>query len=226
MTTPTTTPSCLARAGKMATTCCSWSLVAGSEPDHACNQANFLSALKVWLYRPQVVNKRLLAAVVHEDPLEWSTRERLLSEEVSSCSASVSSRVFVRELLPKSTRLPSGRELVVIGELAVLMWLVSIMVRCATVDDQQVTFWPTSAPGDCERHCYRVKFTPAELSSTSCSLGLYIQHSPSEGVWLDHAFLGTTHPTLKWLTSVLLPKLAKWMCDGGGSGLTPSQDNM
>ena len=87
----------------------------------------------------------------------------------------------------------------------------------AVDDEQQVTFLPTSAPGDCEKHSYRVIFTPAMLSSTSCSLGLFVQHTPSEGMWSDHAFLGTTHPTLEWLTSVLLPKLVKWMCDSRGS---------
>ena len=95
----------------------SWYLVAEKNSEHSCNQEDFLSALEVWLHRPQVVNKRLLAAVVHEDPLEWSPRERQLSEEYcSAVSVNSSRRVFVRELLPKSTRVSRGRELVVIGK--------------------------------------------------------------------------------------------------------------
>ena len=99
-----------------------WFLVAEHESDPACTDLDFTSALEVWVSRPQVVNKRLLAAVLHENPLEWSEEERLVAADSDLFCGSVVSngegkkRLLVRELLPKSTRVSSGRELVVIGE--------------------------------------------------------------------------------------------------------------
>ena len=69
------------------------------------------------------------------------------------------------------------------------------------------------------RHCSSQDDTTTSSSSSSfpaCSLSLYVQQPSSPGAGqcdgkaVDHTSLGTTHPTVNWLESILLPKLSKW----------------
>lgn len=95
-----------------------WRLFAEGEPAPSCSSGDFFSALEVWISRPQVVNRRLMAAVLQKDSQQWQERESKVWETLSNgCDvAGLKKRVLLRELLPKYTRTPPGRELVITGE--------------------------------------------------------------------------------------------------------------
>ena len=67
-----------------------------------CGVKSFLSGIEVWINRPQVINRRLIGAMV----LEKKTRS-------PSCEEST---VVVRELFPRMRSTNSWKEIVTIGE--------------------------------------------------------------------------------------------------------------
>ena len=70
-----------------------------------CSVEDFVSSLNVWIHRPQVVNKRLLGAVVKE--------ERDLGvgdEEIDG------GKLITRQLIPKQSTVPWGWETVRLGD--------------------------------------------------------------------------------------------------------------
>ena len=71
----------------------------------SCSAADFLSGVEVWVKRPQVVNRRLLGAVLVEG--DWVAG-------TSTCGGAreTTDRVFVRELLPRAKSVPPRREAV------------------------------------------------------------------------------------------------------------------
>lgn len=77
-----------------------WREIGGLETK--CSASDFLSGVDVWVKRPQVLNKRLLGAVVIED--ETKRDERRGKEVVDE--------VLVRELLPRAKKMARGREVV------------------------------------------------------------------------------------------------------------------
>ena len=74
----------------------------------SCGTEDFLSGLEVWLKRPQVVNRRLLGAVLVKG--DWDVGG---SESVRTTSEA-RERVFVRELLPRAKNVETRNEAVTI----------------------------------------------------------------------------------------------------------------
>lgn len=95
-----------------------WIPYSDGESVPSCCLEDFYSALEVWLTRPNVVNKRVLAAVLLEDKEQWGESELASFAKINSCLSCGSSaaKVVVRELIPKSSKLTKTRELVVMGK--------------------------------------------------------------------------------------------------------------
>lgn len=77
-----------------------WREIGGLETK--CSASDFLSGVDVWVKRPQVLNKRLLGAVVIEDEAKKDERR----------GKGVVHEVLVRELLPRAKKMARGREVV------------------------------------------------------------------------------------------------------------------
>lgn len=78
---------------------CEWREIGGLETK--CSASDFLSGVDVWVKRPQVLNKRLLGAVVIEEETKRDERR----------GKGVVDEVLVRELLPRA-KMARGREVV------------------------------------------------------------------------------------------------------------------
>lgn len=79
---------------------CEWREIGGLETK--CSASDFLSGVDVWVKRPQVLNKRLLGAVVIEEETKRDEgRDEGMVDEV-----------LVRELLPRAKKMARGREVV------------------------------------------------------------------------------------------------------------------
>ena len=106
------------------TRCLTWSSVQTLET--ACTWEQFYSGIDVWVKRPNVINRRLLGAVVRlEKSLSSSRKVELgqatigeLIQALDSHQTGTSgkdSKVIVRELYPRSSHVSGGVEMVVIG---------------------------------------------------------------------------------------------------------------
>lgn len=92
-----------------------------------CSGGDFYSSVDVWIRRPNVVNRKLLGAVIRlEAPLSpaWASKDPIadghvtvgeLHQEPEQGGVASGSRVVVRELLPRLGHVPPTLELVVIG---------------------------------------------------------------------------------------------------------------
>ena len=70
----------------------------------SCSAANFLSGVEVWLKRPQVINRRLLGAVLMDG--DWD-----VTPDAGGASET-NERIFIRQLLPRSKSVDSRNEAV------------------------------------------------------------------------------------------------------------------
>ena len=86
-----------------------WKEVGGVETD--CSAAEFLSGVAVWVRRPQVVNRRLVGAVLVEG--DWEKVEEMAEREFDE-AVETRNGVFVRELIPRRRGVPTKRESVTV----------------------------------------------------------------------------------------------------------------
>lgn len=78
-----------------------------------CDAADFLSGVEVWIKRPQVVNRRLLGAVLVEgdwDNLQEQQQRYSNSAKVPGDNSNCC--IFVRQLLPRVKTISARRETV------------------------------------------------------------------------------------------------------------------
>lgn len=83
-----------------------WREIGGLETN--CGASDFLSGVDVWVKRPQVVNRRLLGAVV----IEGGVAEREGRNRQRQGDRVVEEDVLVRELLPRAKSVAPRREVV------------------------------------------------------------------------------------------------------------------
>lgn len=76
-----------------------WREIGGLETK--CSASDFLSGVDVWVRRPQVINKRVLGAVVMEEETRGERGGKGMVDEV-----------LMRELLPRAKKMARGREVV------------------------------------------------------------------------------------------------------------------
>ena len=85
-----------------------------AEEATAASYDSFISALNVWINRPNVINKRVLGAVkVHNGQMEDASLP-FICKDISTES------LFIRELIPKTNGFVSSYEAVHISEYSVL----------------------------------------------------------------------------------------------------------
>ena len=86
-----------------------WREIGGLETN--CSASDFLSAVEVWVRRPQVVNRRLLGAVIVE---EEATKELKLEDRLQSdgMMTGAEEHSLIRELLPRVKSVAPRREIV------------------------------------------------------------------------------------------------------------------
>ena len=89
----------------MAAGCDEWFCVA--KISSTASYCSFLSALYVWIKRPQVINKRVLCAVIKDNTSSHF--------EDDSHIVSTHKKCFVREMIPKSNMFEPEQEMVCIG---------------------------------------------------------------------------------------------------------------
>lgn len=87
----------------------SWREEGGMETN--CSASEFLSGVDVWVKRPQVVNKRLLGAVILAG-LEGEEREGGEAGQETQLRVGIASHRLIRQLLPKAKSTVSKREAV------------------------------------------------------------------------------------------------------------------
>lgn len=101
----------------------------------SCSVEDFYSGVDVWVKRPNVVNRKLIGAVIRlEGPLSssWTSTAsdhvtvRELQQQPEQEDVADGSRIVMRELLPRSGHVPT-LELVVVGT-----FLASILGMCNT----------------------------------------------------------------------------------------------
>ena len=91
----------------MAAGCDDWFCVA--KTSSTASYSSFLSALYVWIKRPQVINKRVLCAVIKDDTTSaFKDESHIVSTHSNKC--------FVREMIPKSNMFETEQEMVCIGK--------------------------------------------------------------------------------------------------------------
>lgn len=93
----------------------------------ACSSEDFYSGVDVWIRRPNVINRKLLGAVIRlEGTLSsaWTSKDPLVTDHVTlgelqqkaeQEGVANGSRIVVRELLPRLGHVHPALELVVIG---------------------------------------------------------------------------------------------------------------
>lgn len=105
----------------------SWELKPSLTLETSCSSEEFYSGVDVWIRRPNVINRKLLGAMVRlEGTLSsaWISKDPLASDHVTvgellqkpeQEGVDNSSRIIVRELLPRLGHVHPALELVVIG---------------------------------------------------------------------------------------------------------------
>lgn len=88
-----------------------WREIEGLETN--CSANDFLSGVEVWVKRPQVVNRRLLGAVVvKEEGKKLKSEKKCASPQRDGIMTRVEEYVLVRELLPRAKSVAPRRETV------------------------------------------------------------------------------------------------------------------
>jgi tRNASer (uridine44-2'-O)-methyltransferase len=196
-----------------------WREIGGLETN--CSASDFLSAVEVWVRRPQVVNRRLLGAVIVE---EEATKELKLEDRLQSdgMMTGAEEHSLIRELLPRVKSVAPRREIV--------STIKDILQTSVTFDPMGVSESSSMSRGWGSYMLQHCSGNPNRITvSIYCSVK---REAPScdgrtDSPWtLDKATSsrpnGVTTPTSEWLHSVLLPKVLQW-AEEGESGQSPRQ---
>lgn len=185
----------------------------------SCSSEAFYSGVDVWTRRPNVVNRKLLGAVVRLEAalspvwhsLDHETLSHVTVKELHSAAREQGgSRMVVRELLPRLSHVQPSLDLVV-----------------SDCSNHSVSFFPLELPEEakgqllearlCHKLAYRFMY---ETHTSKICLFLTEQYCAASAAGLVN---GVTVPAADWLVGVLLPKILLWSNSQGQGGHSAMQ---